>query len=129
MEGGGIVQADALAQFGKPDAVAVARDLFDDREGAADRLHAAARRLGALGAEVAERGNAGPRWSAARGLLFGSRGHLNCLPLPRRIDCGRSRSRNRYFCGCDNAIGTLTISVTDRQYRTATLAPPWRGGG
>src|SRR5664279_175065 len=26
-------------------------------------------------------------------------------------------SRNPRFCGCDNAIGTLTISVTDRQYR------------
>jgi hypothetical protein len=34
----------------------------------------------------------------------------------------RRRSRNRYFCGCDNAIGTLTISVTDRQYRPATPA-------
>ncbi len=61
MEGGGIVQADALAQFGKPDAVAVARDLFYDREGATDRLHAAARLPGALVAEVADFGNTGPR--------------------------------------------------------------------
>ena len=40
MEGGGIVQADQLAQFGKPDAFAVTRDLFEDRKGAAERLHA-----------------------------------------------------------------------------------------
>ena len=40
MERGGIVQADQLAQFGKPDAFAVTRDLFEDRKGAAERLHA-----------------------------------------------------------------------------------------
>ena len=40
VEGGGIVQADQLAQFRKPDALAVTRDLLEDRKGAAERLHA-----------------------------------------------------------------------------------------
>ena len=40
MERGGIVQADQLAQVGEPDAVAVARDLLEDRKGAAERLDA-----------------------------------------------------------------------------------------
>ncbi len=34
------MQADQLAQFGEPDAFAVTRDLFEDREGAAERLDA-----------------------------------------------------------------------------------------
>src|SRR4029453_18017789 len=42
MEGGRVVQADALAEVGKADAFAMARDLFQDGKGAAERLHAAA---------------------------------------------------------------------------------------
>ena len=34
------MQADQLAEVGKPDAFAVARDLLKDREGAAERLDA-----------------------------------------------------------------------------------------
>ena len=40
MERGGVVQADQLAEIGKPDAFAVTRDLFEDRKRAAERLHA-----------------------------------------------------------------------------------------
>ena len=42
MKGGGIVQADEFAQLGEPDALAVPRDLLEDGEGAAERLHAGA---------------------------------------------------------------------------------------
>ena len=40
MERSGIVQADPLAQIRQADPVPVARDLFQDREGAAERLDA-----------------------------------------------------------------------------------------
>src|SRR5256885_10141072 len=44
------MQADQLAEFGKPDPFAMARDLLEDRKGAAERLHAAA--LAILGVVV-----------------------------------------------------------------------------
>ena len=50
MEGGGIVQADELAEFGEPDALAVTRDFLEDRKRAPERLHAAA--LAVLGVVV-----------------------------------------------------------------------------
>ena len=50
MEGGGVVQADQLAQVGEPDAFAVARDLLEDGEGATELLHADA--LAILGVVV-----------------------------------------------------------------------------
>ena len=75
------MQPDALAQLGEADAVAVARDLFHDCKAAADRLHAAARRRGALAAEVADIGDAGPLWLAGRRFLFRSRSHLAGPPL------------------------------------------------
>ena len=50
MERGGIVQADELAEFGKPNALAVTRDFLEDRKRAPERLHAAA--LAVLGVVV-----------------------------------------------------------------------------
>ena len=98
MEGGGIVQADALGQFRKPDAVAVARDFLDDGETAADRLHAAAARgLRPGRAQVADIGAAGPRRLEAGGLFFDSRGHLACLPIGSARSGGRSGSPNSAF--------------------------------
>src|ERR1035438_6926763 len=42
MEGGGIVQSDQLAQFGKTDAFAMTGDLLEDGERATERLYSAA---------------------------------------------------------------------------------------
>src|SRR5580693_1114953 len=42
MKGRAVVQADALAELGQADAVAVAGDFFEDGEGALERLDAAA---------------------------------------------------------------------------------------
>src|SRR6266581_4247642 len=39
VEGGRVVQAEALAQISEPDAVAIARNLLEDGEGATERLH------------------------------------------------------------------------------------------
>ena len=50
VERGGVVQADELAEFGKTNALAVPRDLLEDRKRAAERLHAAA--LAVLGVVV-----------------------------------------------------------------------------
>src|SRR5262245_173184 len=41
MKGRRVVQADQLAQFRKPDSLAMARHFFEDREGATERLNAA----------------------------------------------------------------------------------------
>src|SRR6202035_3579115 len=40
MKGGGVVQADQLAQIRKPDPFAVPRDFLENGKGAAERLHA-----------------------------------------------------------------------------------------
>jgi hypothetical protein len=50
MESGRIVQADKPAEVGKADTVAVPRHGLDDREGAAQRLHTRALRIGVEGA-------------------------------------------------------------------------------
>ena len=50
MERGRVVQADQLAEFGEPNALAMPRDLLEDRKRAAERLHAAA--LAILGVVV-----------------------------------------------------------------------------
>jgi hypothetical protein len=39
MEGRAAVEPDALAQFGKADAIAIAGNLLHDREGALERLN------------------------------------------------------------------------------------------
>jgi hypothetical protein len=79
MEGRGIVQADALAQLGKADAVAVPGDFLDDGKGAADRLHAAGRARGGVFAGLMDGGDAGRRRAAGCGFAFGCCGHRTSL--------------------------------------------------
>ena len=57
MERGRVVQADLLAQVGKADPVAVARDLLQDCEGASERLHADALAVLGLVVDVGLRGH------------------------------------------------------------------------
>ena len=78
------MQADAFGQIGEPDAVAVARDLFHQREGAPDPLDAAARRFARL--EFSD----GGLFDDGRFSLT-ARCHVNDLP-----DCGATLSL-RFF--------------------------------
>src|SRR5438105_671421 len=85
MKGGRVVKTDALAQFGEPNAVAIAGNLFHDRKGALKRLHAAA--LARLLIDVAGTRQADSRRPRARYPLLGSRAHI---PPPRSLSHRRS---------------------------------------
>src|SRR5262249_16614731 len=69
------VQADLLAQLGEADAVAVARDLFEDRKSAAERLHADALRALDIAVAIGTRGRDQAR-RLGRSLWFGPRDRL-----------------------------------------------------
>jgi hypothetical protein len=71
------VQSHALAQIGETDAVAIAGDFFQNRETAADRLHAAALTFIGVATDGAKRRclDARPRGLAWHGPLFHSRLH------------------------------------------------------
>src|ERR1700722_17254456 len=87
MKGGGIVQANQLAQIRKPNPFAVMRDLFQDGEGAAERLHAGALPVFGVVIDIALRRrhqfcDRGPAWNGRflGGLLFGSWSHGGSSP-------------------------------------------------
>ena len=75
------MQADQLAQFRKSDPFAVARDLLEDRKGAAERLDADALPVVGVVVDIALRrryqpGDSGlARPPASRGLWLGARSH------------------------------------------------------
>jgi hypothetical protein len=86
VEGGRIVQADQLAQFRKPNALAVTRNFLEDRKGAAQRLHADALTVVGVIIDVAsgrrqEPGDGGLARSGRLliGLWFGTRSHASSL--------------------------------------------------
>ena len=76
------MQADQLAQFRKPDAFAVTRDLLEDREGAAERLDADPLPIIGVVVDIGLRrlhqpGDRGLAWTGRllAGLWFGTRSH------------------------------------------------------
>src|SRR5262249_46586577 len=87
MERGRRVQADPLAQLGEADAVAVARDLLEDAEGTAERLHADALAILGVVVDIGSRcldqpGDLGPGGRLVGGLGLGSRSH-RITSMPR----------------------------------------------
>ena len=119
MERGGIVQADQLAQFGKPDAFAVARDLFEDRKGAAERLDAdraagprRRRRYRAAAAPPAGRRRPCADWPASfsSGVFCLVRA-LNGSCLHATVPHVRHRHHNNRYSGMTNANSQCRIAV------------------
>jgi hypothetical protein len=97
MERRAVVQADPLAEIGKANAFAIARDLFQNGEGAADRLNAAT----ALAPRVIVVGNA----SCFIDEPFDRRGWRRRLPCRRRAlqlatSSQRSVSRSNRLNAC-----------------------------
>ena len=116
------MQADQLAEFGKPDALSVARDFLEDRKRPAQRLHAAA--LPLLGVIVNggrtrlhQPGDRGLAWSGGllAGLQFGSRFHVSSLHgnEPNSIRLSSPVNSMKLRCG---RIRTYTTIAIDVQY-------------
>src|SRR5882672_64751 len=91
MERGGIVQVDQLAEVRQPDALAVPRDLFEDRKGAAERLDADPLPIVGVVVDIALRrryqlgdGGLARTGRLLTGLLLGTRTHR--VKSPREAD-------------------------------------------
>jgi hypothetical protein len=132
MERGGIVQANQFAQVCEPDAFAVARNLLEDREGAAERLDADA--LPVLGIvvdiglrrfdEPCDRGlGRGHRFRS--GFRLGSRSHL--AVSNRHRDGGDHNTRYSGMTNgnsqCRIEIDSVTAGIMSGDRREPT-APP-----